>query len=157
MAKMGESGERDVARRKIEEISLKYGINKPLWENKKVVTDRTFSCRSAEYRDLMSHCIFDTNKDAKVFENGGVKFGLIADITDLEFIEVMEKMEHYWKAYVVERTTLLKAFIIKHKIGTVEVAECDAKAISKEEYGNIKHMASVISEKPYKAKTHKKK
>ncbi len=153
MAKFGaESGERDSARRRIDEISLKYGIKKSLWEKDETVKDKSFSCRSEEYKSLLVHCIFDTKKDAKVFDNGAVKFGLLADINDLEYIEVMEKMKHYWDAYVNERAFLLKAFIIKHKIGTVDVNESDSAAISTFEYNAIKQRASVITEKPFKAK-----
>ncbi len=158
MAKFGaESGERDSARRRIDEISEKYGIKKSLWDKKPVSEktrkpeDKFFACRSMEYKSLLTHCIFDTNKDAKVFDSGGA-FGLLANINDLEYIEIMEKMNHYWNSYIHERDILLKAFIIKHKIGTVDVNETDSSAISQIEYNAIKHRASVISEKPFKAK-----
>ncbi len=153
MAKFGaEAGERESARRRIDEISAKYGIKESLWEKKEVLKDKAFSCRSEEYKSLLVHCIFDTKKDAKVFDNGAVKLGILADINDLECIEVMEKMKHYWDAYVQERSFLLKAFIIKHKIGTVDTSESDSAAISTFEYNAIKHRATVIADKPFKGK-----
>ncbi len=158
MAKFGaESGERDSARRRIDEISAKYGIEKSLWEEKAISRkpikpkDKFFPCKSMEYKTLLSHCIFDTNPEAKVFDSGGA-FGLLANVNDLEYIEVMEKMKHYWRAYVSERNMLLKAFIVKHQIGTVGVSEGDSSAISTIEYNAIKHLASVIVDKPFKAK-----
>ncbi len=153
MAKYGaEAGERESARARIDEIAKKHGIKESLWDNGKSFNDKAFVCRSEEYKSLLVHCIFDTKPTAKVFDNGAVRLGLLADINDLEYIEVMEKMKHYWDAYVKERGFLLKAFIVKHKIGTVDVSESDSAAISTLEYNAIKHRASVIAEKPFKQK-----
>lgn len=118
MASMGEEGERDVAKDKLRKIASKYGIDP---DNGKYISQKYFSySKGKDYLAILTHCIYDTKHDAKIFEVSSPRNTIVVDLENVEYIEVCEKINHYWTEYSKEKDSLVIAFILKNKIGIAE-------------------------------------
>jgi len=117
LSERGEGGERETAKIKLKELTDKYQIKK-LDESKNVKRD----FRLVDFNDcktIMTHCILDTKPTAKISGNEK-KQELYCTLTDVEYIEVCEKFNHYYPEFYKQKELLLKAFIIKNDLGIID-------------------------------------
>lgn len=114
MAERGEAHERDVAQIKLDDLIAKYNLEPGKAKNDK----RIFKVRDwAEHKNLLLQCIIDVKANAKM---EGDKTGkkIYVELEDLEYIEVCEKWDYYWKEFLIQKEGLFTAFVVKNKIGT---------------------------------------
>lgn len=120
MALKGTPNERIVAKKKLDEISVKYKIDieklfYPITRKKRVFKLGSF----LDEKDLIVHSIIDTFPEAQITGNEQLR-QIHVLLSDAEYKEVNEKFCFYWDLYLKEREALLSAFIIKNDIGIVD-------------------------------------
>lgn len=135
LANRGDANERDVAKQKLNELMAKYDLKK--FEPK--VRKRSFKLANYEdCKDIMVHCIIDTNPKSEI--EGSLKSKeLYVKLTDEEYVDVCEKFNHYYPEYYRQKQLFLKAFILKNEIGIVESEN------EEQEESEIEDLVSVLN------------
>ena len=136
LAERGENGERENAKTKLKELMQKYQITK-FEESKK----RKRSFKLADFNDcktIMVHCILDTVSKAKI-DGSLQKRELYCNMTDVEYIEVCEKFNHYYPEFHRQREGFIKAFILKNDLGIV-----DSKSGEEDDSDSISDILNII-------------
>ncbi len=153
MVEKGEKGEREVANAKLKEILKKYnlteiGVLQPLVKN--------YVFKVSDWHDhlnLLVQCIQDTKPGVSM---DGDKRGkkLFVELNDIEYLEVMEKINFYWEEYTRLRTSVFAAFVLKNNIG---ISGNNEEACKNEfNIDEIVEYMKVINEKPFKDSNQKK-
>lgn len=148
LAERGENGERDNAKVKLRELMEKYQITK-FEESKK----KKRSFKLADFNDcktIMVHCILDTVAKAKI-DGSLQKRELYCNMTDVQYIEVCEKFNHYYPEFHRQREAFVKAFILKNDLGIV-----DSQSGEENDSDSVSDIANIIgSVKPSSYKSRK--
>lgn len=147
MAEKGERAEREVANAKLKEILKKYnltevGVLQPLVKN--------YVFKVSDWHDhlnLLVQCIQDTKPGVAM---DGDKRGkkLFVELNDIEYLEVMEKINFYWEEYTRLRASVFAAFVLKNNIGIAGNKEETCK--NEFNIDEIVEYMKVINEKPFK-------
>lgn len=117
LAERGDSGERDVAKTKLEKLLKKYGLKLKDVElqNK---NKRIFRIVNKEdCVNIISQTIWDVAPKVDIKQSTR-KLEVYCSLTSEEYIEVCEKFNYYWNLWCKEKKQFLTAFIIKNKLGT---------------------------------------
>lgn len=141
LADKGEGGEKENAKKKLNELLEKYNITK--FEEKKY-KKRTF--KLADFNDcktIMTHCIIDTNKNASI-EGYKAKKELYVKLSDEEYIDICEKFNHYYPIFHRQRESFVKAFILKNDLGITDLTPNQIEEAEAEEIAEISDMMKGI-------------
>ena len=143
LSEKGVGGEKENAKIKLKELLDKYNLKK-FKENESKL--RTFKLADfGDCKTIMTHCIIDTKKDAEI-EGYKTKKELYCKLTDMEYIEVCEKFNHYYPEFHKQREAFIKAFIIKNDLGIIDSGQNDED----ENLSIINNMLKSVKESKYK-------
>jgi hypothetical protein len=147
LADAGDTHERIVAQEKLSSLMKKYKIAKFTEKAKK---KRVFKLVNFEdCKTIMVHCILDTNESCQI--DGSIqKKELYAAMTDLEYVDVVEKFSHYYPLYIKQKECLLVAFLLKNNLGVS--AEQPTEDESQSSAEDIIELMGSISAAPYNKK-----
>jgi hypothetical protein len=114
LANRGENGEKQNAIRKLEQLKDKYNKRRTL---------KSFKLLDyQDCKDIMVHCILNTDIDAKIEGNERRK-EIYCELSDEEYRIVCETFNKFYPQYFDLRKNLLKNFIIQHNLGLRKLNE----------------------------------
>jgi hypothetical protein len=110
-----EKGERESAKKKLDDICMKYGIP---YEDEDYLESSARSLRytNSESKMILSHCIWDVVSDAEITCESSTR-ELFVVLTLSQQIEISEQYNYYWKLYKNKRENFTSNFILKNDIG----------------------------------------
>jgi hypothetical protein len=113
-----EQGEKYSAKKKLDNICMKYGI--PYEEVDYLESStRSFRYVNSESKLILSHCIWSVVCDAKITSESSTR-QLFVILTLSQQIEVSEQYNYYWKLYKNKREKFTSNFILKNDIGVIK-------------------------------------
>jgi len=115
LAKRGEAGERDVAKQKLNEICMKYGVECELVDGLDERA-RIFKYVNNESKTILSHCIWDVVCDAEI-QVDTLSKQLISVLSFTESMIIKEKYKQHWKMYLNERKVFTEQFVRDYSLG----------------------------------------
>lgn len=132
LAKRGVDGEKESAKKKLEKLLNKYGININDINNDDK-QKRIFRIKNREdYLAVLGHVIWDIVPNLDISENTR-RLEVYCNLTNEQYIEVAEKFDCYWKLWCKEKEQFMLAFIIKNNLGVGKGnTGKDAKRMTKE-------------------------
>lgn len=120
LADKGDSGEKVAAQSKLKSLMNKYDIQK--FEESKI-KKRTFKLSNFDdSKTIMVHCILDAVSSCDI-EGSLQRKELYASMTDEQYINVLEKFNHYYPEYIKQKESFLLAFILKNNLGVSNTGE----------------------------------
>lgn len=147
LADQGVGGEKQNAQAKLDELIKKHGIDPGQLESDKV-TARIFEFKQGE-KDIVAHVIWIVGNNIKLFGHRDKEdTACIADITDIQFVEIQFMLDLYLTAWREELKLFRKAFIHKNNLyftGEVEEA-ARPKPLSLAERIKLEQMTRAIDE-----------
>lgn len=151
LAKNGVDGERETAQQKLEYLMKKYGVSISQLEQD-AVTERVFKIKQ-EQKNFFIQVVFNVCGRVDVFyakkDKHNKYIRQFVNVTELQYIEIMEKFEFYWAKYEADLVIFYKAFIHKNKLFTRTTEDSDDKELTQEqieEYGRVRKMMSGMSQ-----------
>ena len=115
LAKRGEAGERDVAKQKLNEICMKYGVECELVDGLDERA-RVFKYVNNESKTILSHCIWDVVCDAEI-QVDTLSRQLISVVSFADSVIINEKYKQHWKLYISERKVFTDGFVRDYNLG----------------------------------------
>ena len=151
LANKGVDGEKEVAASKLKQLLDKYNINYEDFLNE-IDSSREKYFKVEDWgnsKDMMIQCIKDTLPSAKILGSKKNK-KLLCYVTNEQYIEILDKYNHYWENYKKEEQGLFIAFVVKNSIG-ISTDKNDRGELTDEQRENIKmavnHFGSINEDK----------
>lgn len=114
LSQRGIGGEKSNAQRMLGRLMEQHGIS---WHdvNQPVRVERVYKYTSKTHRHLIGQVIVSVWAEARVTVITAYK-ELFADLSAAEHVEVLLKIDHYWKLYQQEQDLFLEAFIRRNDL-----------------------------------------
>jgi hypothetical protein len=116
LAEAGYRGEAENAKKILSKLLAKHNlkIEDLLGPNK---TRRTFKPKNEQEKKILVQCLFKyANWNGEYYTSKSKKTQLQVEMTDVEYVDVVEAYNHYLKAFKKELETFTLAFITSNKI-----------------------------------------
>lgn len=135
LSEQGIGGEKDNAIDMLEKALKKHGLTlEDLEKEEKEM--RTFKIKDkSDSLNILVQCIYDVCPNSKISEAVS-SLKIFCELNASEYIEVIEKYNHYYNYWLKEKSQLFVAFLVKNRLGTdrkssVEIDEEERKSIIK--------------------------
>lgn len=134
-SEVGEAAEKENATDKLNKALIKHGITLADLEKEERET-RTFKIKDkSDSLNVLVQCIYDVYTDAKISQAVN-SLKIFCDLNSSEYVEVLEKYNHYYNYWLKEKNQLFVAFLVKNRLGTdrkssVQIDEEEQNSIMK--------------------------
>lgn len=148
LAERGEGGEKANAQDRLKFIMEKYGVTfEMLEENKKSRFEFKATKENFKFYNQVISSVCG-NIDTFYYRNeiNKVNRTIIAEVTELEYIEIIEKFQFYWKKYQEDPALFYSAFVQKNHLyaKTTDKDEDSEEEVTKEEIMRIMKLRKMM-------------
>lgn len=124
LAERGADGERQVAQNKLKSLLHKYGINISELQSDSTQERIIKHHKHPDSRKILVQVICSVKKTTMWKLKKG--YGIVADLSYDDYIEVIEKYKYFWKLYTKQKEIFFQAFITNNKLYSAQQESSDS-------------------------------